>query len=55
MGYHPSQGKTSKRYRENHKKLGLCTLCDEKAAPGKTKCQFHLDKVNKRARDRRKK
>ncbi len=55
MVYNPSRTRNQRRYRERHKELGLCTLCYEKAAPGKTKCQYHLDKINKRARDRRKK
>ena len=45
MGYSPTQAKTSKRYRERHKELGLRTLCNGKAAKGKTKCQYHLDKI----------
>ncbi len=55
MGYNPSRTINQKRYRERHKKLGLCTLCSEKAAPDKFLCQDHSDKKNKWAMDRRKK
>ena len=31
-----------KEYRENHKKVGLCTECTRKVVPYRTKCSFHL-------------
>ncbi len=55
MSYHPSQFRSAKRYRDTHKDLGLCTLCNKKATKGKTMCQDHLDKRSKSARDKRKK
>ena len=32
-----------KRYYESHKKLGLCTICSNKAVIGKTMCESHLE------------
>jgi 5-methylcytosine-specific restriction endonuclease McrA len=36
---------SQREYRKAHKAAGLCTSCTTPAAPGKTKCQRHLDKV----------
>ena len=53
MGYHPSSARNAKRYRERNKKLGLCTVCGDKAVEGKKMCKDHADKVNKYQRDKR--
>lgn len=34
------------KYRAEQKRLGLCIECNEKAEPGRVRCQNHLDKRN---------
>lgn len=36
-----SSRKGGQRYREKHKKLGLCSKCNRKAEPGKVDCRKH--------------
>ena len=36
-----SSRKGGQRYREKHKKLGLCSKCNKKAKPGKVDCKKH--------------
>ena len=45
--------KWKKEWRENHKKLGLCIYCNEKAINGEVKCQKHKEKNNKATRKMR--
>jgi len=41
----------SQRYRDEHKRLGLCMDCGRKAKENHTLCELHAELVNKRSRE----
>jgi hypothetical protein len=40
------------RYKEKHKRLGLCIDCNRKAQDGLLRCRFHAQKARKNERER---
>ena len=44
MVYNNSYRKSGKRYRENHKKLGLCPYCNNKKGEKTINCDYHTKK-----------
>ena len=50
---HPGiKGRAEARRRKYHRDLakGQCVHCSHKLAPGKTMCQYHLDKAAEKAK-----
>lgn len=41
------------KYRDEHKRAGLCVDCNREAEPGRIRCRHHLDLQAKKAKNRR--
>lgn len=43
MAKEKKQKTNLQKYKEEHKKKGLCVYCNKKVIKGKTMCRYHLD------------